>query len=574
MRFSRLMVVMVFCISAVWGIAQPEINDVGVGKIDVFDFKDTPMLDVLKLFTELTGQNVVASENVINLKITLFLKDTSPMSALRTMCKLYNLWYTQDAKVIRVMRAQDYGKELSIRYDEKTMIYNLKYASSLAVADLIANLMGERVKYVAPDEFASYGHVGTEEETSKHGSSHVTFSKTTTTQKDDQGKTTKTEEEKGQLTSTSEKAEKVQKAKGEGKSIEDMLTQQAVAYITVFFRNNCVVARSVDTRILRDISELIEQMDTPTSQILLECKILEITLTDDFDSFFKLDIANIHTDKIKGEGAHTLNTGRFTAESITGNTLAYTFVDKLISARMELLETNNLVKTIGTPMLLCANNAPGEFFIGINRPIVTGYANTRSYITEGGTVVKAKTIAETETKDIGKTLEITPSINEDRTVTMRFFAELSLVNVGGASISHVGPDGQTSSLLIDTVNVTKVKSIIIAKDRSTLAIGGFVREHNQDYEQKVPILGDIPLLGFFFKKKTIRKTQTETVILITPHIMMSPGENQEVSKKALSKLSEHPYIKHDQNRILHYNENLEKFKKGTEAQRHRVNVAE
>ncbi len=571
MRFSRLLVVMVFCISAVWGIAEAEIDEAGVGKIDVFDFKDTPMIDVLKLFTELTGQNVVASENVMNFKITLFLKDTSPMSALRTMCKLYNLWYTQDGQVIRVMRAQDYGKELSIRHDEKTMIYNLKYASSLAVADLIANLMGECIEYVEPDEFASYGHVGTEEGTSGSSRNRSSGSRGARVIRHDATyAATREAQERVKLEKalTSKKLEDFQKAVKEGKAEPERIltaeTQQAVAYMTVFPRNNCVVARSVDTRILRDINDLIEQLDTPTSQILLECKILEVTLTDDFDSFFKLDIANIHTDKIKGEGAHTLSTGRFTAESITGNTLAYTFVDKLISARMELLETNNLVKTIGTPMLLCANNAPGEFFIGEERPITTNYEyEVREF--EGSSTETTRPVVEL--KEIGKKLEITPSINEDRTVTMRFLTEISTVNAGGATISHVTNTGVTVSLPIDTVDTTKVESIIIAKDRSSLAIGGFVREHNQNYEQKVPILGDIPLLGFFFKKKTIRKTQTETVILITPHIMMSPGENQEVSKKALSKLSEHPYIKHDQNRILRYNENLEKFKPIEEGKR-------
>ena len=126
---------------------------------------------------------------------------------------------------------------------------------------------------------------------------------------------------------------------------------------------------------------------------------------------------------------------------------------------------------------------------------------------------------------------------------MRFLAEVDTVRPGGASFSFVGPEGRVITLPIDTVDTSRVENIIVARDGSTLAIGGLIREAEEDFERRVPILGDIPLLGFFFRRKEIREQKTEIVFLITPHIMMAPGEAEAVSDKVMRRLSDHPYVK-------------------------------
>jgi general secretion pathway protein D len=302
--------------------------------------------------------------------------------------------------------------------------------------------------------------------------------------------------------------------------------------------------------ILNDIGEFVRKMDTPTSQVLLEGKILEITLTDDFDSFFDFDIT-----PNPARGKHTADLGGFTA--LDSSTLIYQFVDNQVDVRMELFEKNSQVKVIGTPMILCANNAEGEFFIGEERPITSSYEyEIREY--EERTTETVRPVIEL--KDIGTKLTIIPSINEDRTVTMRFSAEVDTVNAGGADYSLINQEGNVVTLPIDTVDTSRVENIIVASDGSTLAIGGLIREDFTDSESKVPVLGDIPLLGFFFKKKALAKEKTETVFLITPHIMMAPEEAGPVSDKTVSNLSDHPYNKGDSGRLLHYDEKNKKLK--------------
>lgn len=545
------------------GFEQPVTKTIPV--VSVFDFKETPMTDVLKVFTDLTNQNIVASKNVMNLRITLFLKEITVRDAIKTMCKLYNLWYSDEGTVIRIMNVDDYAKELRIRRDEKTLLYKLKYTSCFAVADLLGSLFVDRITYESPSDYESYGHVGTdtllepgeiEDQGGRTRGTRESRSVRRLRGRSSEKIARQTKFPHGSLSPTTleridllEQKEK-EKTEDEMKSeinietfIEASQTSPVIT-LAIFPRNNAVFVRSVDAKILEEVDRFMKSIDTPTTQVILEVKILEITLTDEFDSFFDFDI----TPK-PDKGKHTWEFGKFT--SFDSSTALYKFVDEQLNVRIEMFDKDKRIKVIGTPMILCANNAPGEFFIGEERPIVRGYEHEIGEFAERTTEAIR---ALSDLREIGTFLVVTPSINTNRTVTMRFFAEISSLNKEGASFSLVTKEGGVVSLPIDTVDTSRVENIIIAKDQNTIAIGGLIRETDSDIEEKVPFLGDIPFLGFFFKKKGIERTKTEIVFLITPHIMMSPQEGQDVSDKAVEALSDHPFIKKKQRRLLDHEE--------------------
>ncbi|HUU68580.1 MAG TPA: hypothetical protein VM186_03590 [Planctomycetota bacterium] len=560
---------------------HPGVEELGAaGQIAVFDFKDTPMPDVLKVFTTLTGMNVVASSTVANLKITLFLKDVSPRAALSTMCKLYNLWFTEDENVIRVITAEEYGKELIIRRDEKTVVLTLKYASVLGVADTIAKLMGDSVVYEQPEEFASYGHVGTEAGRAAGGgagSGTGTSYRSNTTYSDygyGAGRSApQTGFEKG-LTST--KIEALERAGvkpgGEGapqaEILKDIKQERPLAHIAVFPRNNCLAVRSVDAQLLEQITKLVKELDTVTTQVLLETKILEISLTGGFSSMFDLTIRNDHPQGAPGTDKHDAGVGNF--QPLSSPTMAYTFIDQSVRARMHLMEEAGRVREIASPLILCANNAPGLFFVGEERPITVNWEyEVRDYGSATGTTSRETTRPVVVIRDIGMRVSVSPSINDDGTVTMRLSTDISTVNQGGATIDVVDANNQVRKLSIDTVNTSNVDSIIIAKDSNTLALGGLIQERDSRVERKVPILGSIPVIGFFFKRMELEKSKTEIVILITPHIMMSPTVAETVSSETLGELSDHPYIKQGRKHVVTYDEDTDKLKatSGSKTQR-------
>ena len=536
------------------------------GNIAVFDFHSAPLAEVLQLFTELTGKNVVATPEIQGLEISLYLQAVDPKVALETLCKNYNLWYTEESSVIRVMQVEEYGRELVLRRDEKTRVFNLKYASCLALADAVSRIFGDKLKYDPPKDVQSYGHVGTDkfpsigEEISISGSGGGTG---TVGPKGGRGGI-----EAGGVYMQKEDLTRLRQiaAAGGEVSVEELLQYrvgQALGLLTVFPRNNAIIARSVDTRLLDDVEAFIKGLDTPTRQVMLECKILEIALGDGFDSFFDLSItpggkfygrddvgrpADLRPDTKGITGIDLLN-----VPSLAESTLKFVFIDKQLQARFEMLEKTDRVRKIATPLALCANNASAKFFQGVESPVRKGYTVTdERRDAEGNVTASASVRTDYSMEELGVTLEIAPLINMDRTVTLKIATEVSTLNLGGGppfnyTVGGVPQVGQT-----DTMQKTVIEDIIVAMDGQTLALGGLIQEEDITYIKKVPVLGDIPLLSFFFRSTGIKKEQKEIVFCITPHIIMAPDETEAVNERIMKDLSEHPFYRDGSKRILRY----------------------
>lgn len=537
--------------------------------IAVFDFKEAPLADVLKVFTGLTGKNVVATPEIQGLPISLYLEKVSAMDALETLCKNYNLWYAQERNVIRVMKVEEYGRELVLRRDEKIRIFNLRYASCLAVADMAARIYGERVDYEAPDDMESYGHIGTDEfpdigeEMDIEGDEDSSRDRTTSRKRRLGEKVIEAggvEMEQQDLTRLRQLL-----ATGGPVSAEALLgyqVGQATARLTVFPRNNTVLVRSVDARLLDDIAELIRQVDTPTRQVLLEAKILEITLGDGFDSFFDLSLTPGGTVDASSESAinNVVRNDRglvgmdlVNAESLAEASLKFLFIDKTIQAQIEMLEKTGRVRRISTPLMLCANNASAKFFQGVASPVRSGYTVTEEQRDDENNVTSPASVStDYKEEELGITLEVSPLINEDRTITLKIKSEVSTLNLGGGPDFNYTVNGTAQIGETDSVNKTEIEDIIVAMDGQTLALGGLVQEEEVEDVSKVPLLGDVPLLGLLFRSESTSKEQTEIVFCLTPHIMMSPLENSDINEQVLRNVSEHPYYRNGRKRLLRY----------------------
>ena len=511
---------------------------------------DQALCDVLKVFTRETGVNVVANENIKDKKVNLLLKDISPRNAIEVICKKYNLWYEETKDYVRLMKAEDFGKDLSLDCGVKTRIYSLKYASAPQVADAIGCVMGSRIEYNVPGQLKSYEHlklpdVGEEEgkiEEAKTVDVSVTES-------------VKTEEFEKNLTSI--KLEELLGRKlGFRLTAEDirMVNKElGFALMTVFLRNNCVLASSTSDKVLDEIEEIINQLDIPTPQVLLECKILKVRLSDDFSSFFNIKYAEIGTHHdIKMDILHKGILEEFPL--VGGTSIVYNFISPdnyKFDIAMEILEKDGVVEITSTPMVVAAQNAEAEFFSGYKEwPFVKGI-NYREVQEQAGVGVTGQTRyyidVDTKLDDVGTKLKVTPQINEDNTVTLRIHIEESTARKKCAEVPFWNPaagedkKGALVDYSVDVKEVNNIDTIITVPKDYTLALGGLVNEESSKEEEKVPFLGDIPLLGFFFKDQKEIKERNEIVFLLTPHVMINPLEVEKTSKKVL-KDSRHPDV--------------------------------
>lgn len=543
-----------------------------LAQLDIVYFNGIPLGQVTGALTEWTGQNIVASTEAAKTEVNLYLRNVNGRLAVETLCRLNNLWHKDNGPVTRIITAEEYAQELLVRRDEKTREFQLQYASAKSVAEVIASLLGDRVEYLPPSVDTSYGHVGTDgsdpfenlggEGRSSDVSRSISSSGSRSMGDNYSGSTygqsssrrnNQNESENTLNTGNIERLEQVMTGpSGEvsAAAVHQFLGTSAAATISVFMRNNCLLARSVDDKILEEIQQIVTSLDTPTQQVLLEVKILEVLLGDDFESFFDLSL----TSGMNADGTPKNIINALDMSQASEATLAYSYLHKNIEMRMQLLERDSRLQSIATPLLLCANNAPASFFVGEEYPIITGYeAAIPPKLSEEGSVIVGTGSQPTpivDLQNIGTKVKIVPSINSDGTVTLRVLVDVSLRKSNRASVFVIDRDGDPQEMPIDTLDTNNVASIVVAKNAQAIVMGGLIRETAQDSKERVPILGRIPVLGFFFRNESELLEKRETIIIIKPHIIGTPQNGAKITKQVLGPMSEHPYIREDRQNVL------------------------
>ena len=174
---------------------------------------------------------------------------------------------------------------------------------------------------------------------------------------------------------------------------------------------------------------------------------------------------------------------------------------------LQALQTDQDVNILSTPHILTLNNKEAKIVVGENVPFVTGQTIT-------GTGLSTQNI---QREDVALTLKIKPQINEGDSVTLEVFQEITEV-VASTANSETGPT-TTKRSAETTVNVM---------DNQTVVIGGLISSKSSSAEDKVPILGDIPLIGVLFRSTTTTNKKSNLLIFLTPHVVDSPEDLQDI----------------------------------------------
>lgn len=171
-----------------------------------------------------------------------------------------------------------------------------------------------------------------------------------------------------------------------------------------------------------------------------------------------------------------------------------------VGALVRALQTEGDVNVLSTPHLLTTDNQKAEIVVGENVPFVTGQSQT-----SGGNV-----LTTIERKDVGITLRLTPRVSEGEFVKLDIYQEISSLTESAVfDANKVGP----------VVNKRYASTTVVAKDGETIAIGGLLRDNDVKIVKKVPLLGDIPILGWLFRSQSRKVEKTNLLIFITPTIV-------------------------------------------------------
>jgi general secretion pathway protein D len=171
---------------------------------------------------------------------------------------------------------------------------------------------------------------------------------------------------------------------------------------------------------------------------------------------------------------------------------------------LQALETNGITNILSTPTILTSDNKEAEIFVGENVPFLT-----QSNVITGG--ISQQSV---ERKDTGITLKITPQINEGQYVKLDIYQEISAVK-----------DATSKGAATDIITTKRsAKTAVVVKDQETVVIGGLIQDQDEESISKIPLLGDLPLLGWLFKSKGTTRKKTNLMIFLTPRVIKGPTD--------------------------------------------------
>lgn len=528
------------------------------------EFSNVPLRVALRLISDQTGVNISVSEPTSTRLVSIFLRNIAPETAVEEICRATGLWYRRDALsgIIRVTTMEEYEQSLATFREEQTETYTLLYPNVIEVASIIYGLYPERVMLsLGENELL-------EDEESDISRRIERFNKIA-----DSGGSTFLKMEPGNASSsggnsssgvltfndgrvsvvpplgrfTQGDAKRLSDAEMTGTNqFEDAYgiyrARSANIFVTVSRKNSMLMVRTSDSKAMEDIRALIRRLDVPTPMVLLEVKVLELQLDDGFSSSFEYQFAKDYN-TTSDDGGQKVTAGfpgfNPLAAQARNDSMSFQILSKHLQARIQLLEEEGKAKTLATPLLLTANNEVSRLFIGEERPMVKNI--TSQTIANGDTsIVVPQT--EIEFQSVGTMLFLTPNINADRTVTLRLLQENSEINKNAASIPIYGTTdgGVVQNVPIDVVSSRSVTGTFVAKDEMTVAIGGLIKEVEVERQSRVPVLGRIPLLGWFFRSTEKVKERTELIVLVKPHVISTPSDGEGVSNRVLDDMAAHP----------------------------------
>lgn len=261
--------------------------------------------------------------------------------------------------------------------------------------------------------------------------------------------------------------------------------------ISVDDRTNSIIITDIPYK-LQEIGRLLPILDSPTAQVMIEAKLVEIDVAYANEMGIDWSVGNLNrsNDLIHGGMSSSgLAVGSETA-SISFGTIT-NILD--INAALTFLETNNHAHILSEPRIAIIDNMTGTVMSGKEIPLTLQDASGNTYISM---------------YKIGVELTVTPHINADNNVTLELQPSVS-------ELSGEATSAQQPIILTQSANTT-----LMIDDGATAVIGGIMRSKHTTVRKAIPLLGQIPLLGnLLFSYNSDRMDQTELVIFVTPHII-------------------------------------------------------
>ncbi|OUD13139.1 type II secretion system secretin GspD [Thioflexithrix psekupsensis] len=316
----------------------------------------------------------------------------------------------------------------------------------------------------------------------------------------------------------------------DGTNSPDNTTTQIQADETT---NSLIITAAPD--ILKNLESVIRQLDVRRAQVLVEAIIADITtdmsrelgiqwildgssnntipigatnFSNAGNSIIDLAGAAYQINRGSGGSIPTLSPGAFLGLGrFTGNTVNF-------GVLLRALASDTNANILSTPSLLTLDNQEAEIKVGQNVPFITGQYTSTGAAT--GTTNPFQTI---QREDVGIKLKVTPQINEGNAVKLDIEQEVSSLTRSAIATADV------------VINKRTIKTSVIIEDGNMIVLGGLIDEDLQQNSQKVPGLGDLPVVGHLFRSESTKKVKRNLMVFLRPVILRDAATEMAVSSE-------------------------------------------
>jgi len=274
---------------------------------------------------------------------------------------------------------------------------------------------------------------------------------------------------------------------------------------------NALVVRA-EPSLMKEIQELVASLDVRRAQVLIESAIVEVTgnvndalgvqwAVGDLDNPVggtNFDTAGPSLSSIAG----SLATGNPAGAIGSGLTLgAYEERDGEASfgAVIQALQSDTNTNLLSTPSIMTLDNQEAEIIVGQNVPFRTGSTASNNNANPFTTITR---------EDIGITLKVKPHIHDGEAIRLE-------VEASAESVSQTSVNGSADLI----TNKRSIKTMILSENEETIVLGGLIRDDIREVESKVPLLGDIPLLGWLFRSTSTEQVKSNLMVFLRPTIV-------------------------------------------------------
>ena len=533
--------------------------------IHSISFTATPLREATRLLTAESGVPITCTPAAAKTEISIYLANISLRESLQLLCRSHALWLTisQNGLSATITTLEEFTRSFSFYADDRVESVTVKYPSVLDVGDALKALFRDRLVWERPEtEFGdpqeslerALERMDMLTERSQFGLDNLnagSSGRSRSTGSRGRGSSSSRQHllndtSRAQTERLEQTQEGVRKAVVDRMLVDDAaalkpelvnrgsVNEPALVFLSALPEVNVLLIRSTDSAVVEQVKAAVQGMDKPRSQVLLKISILTVTHTDAFDLGFNYLLGDKRDSAGFTSGAITWPTDSLLPQGsgFDPNSFVINHVAGSFRARLEALAKRENVRELASPTMLVADNEFSTVFVGKQGKFLDQIVPGESTVSDSGIITTDKTATLAE-RNIGLSLVITPRVHADRSITLRIMQERSTTDEENKrSIDY----GGAAPLLVQDIDQQTVSSTLVAKNGSLVILGGLVKEKNLKSVEGIPWLMDIPWLGHVFRRDSISKVREELIVLITPTIMLSPGEEDGATKSLLDTL--------------------------------------